>query len=141
MPQTHATVDEIAAAFISIMGKYVEFDYEPLEECRTPMTPSKAADRADTVYVGPIQQAKGFLNHGCVVLTKESNWIVKLQSMNRRVRTGPNQGRYKWRSYRVEGVALETVLFNAGPSRGQRPTKVRLFENADAREAALEFAQ
>lgn len=138
MPQS---VDAIAASFISIMGKYVEFDYDPLPECRRPMTPSKAADIADTEFVGPIQQAKGFLNHGCVVLTKDSNWIVRLQSMNRRVRTGANRGRYKWRSYRVEGIRLDSILYNAGPSRGRRQAKVRLFEDAAETEAALEFAE
>lgn len=133
MPQT---VDEIAAKFISVMGAYVEFDYTPLEECRRPMTPSKAAEIANTVYIAPIQQAKGFLNEGQVLLTKDSNWIVRLPSMNRRVREGENEGQYKWRAYRVEGIHLDTVFFNNG-SNG----RMRLFENAEATEAALEFAQ
>lgn len=134
------TVDEIAGAFLSLGNVYVEFDYTPLEECRRPMTPSKAAEIANTEYVGPIQQAKGFLRDNKVYLTKAGNWTIFLQTMNRRVKNGPDKGRYKWRQYRVEGINLDSVLYNAGPSRGRRVAKIRLFDNAEINEAARAFS-
>ena len=132
----YPSVDQVAGAFLGGSSKYTEFRYDPLPECRTPMTPSKAAAQADTLQVGPLDLARGWpggAEGGGVRLTKQGDWIVTVLTMNRRKRlpqgegyfAEKNQGKYLWRSYRLEGIKLSTVLINMG----RRLGKVRMFPN------------
>ena len=128
------SLDEIARALLAVPGRYVEFRYDTLPECRRPMTPSRALAQADTRCLGPLDMARGFPggnDGGGVGLSRPGNWLVTLRSMNRKKRLPTGQGYYHdktqgehlWRSYRLEGIDLTTVMVNMGRGRG----KVRMF--------------
>jgi hypothetical protein len=118
------TLTEIASAFEANIGRYIEFEYEPVPECQRPLTPSQQEARMNTVYKEPLGKVKAHTDEtqGRVWLTKEGNWILTLRTM---MRCAVDTGVFKWRAYRLEGIDLASVLFNSGP-RG----KVRMFPNA-----------
>jgi hypothetical protein len=121
------TVDEIAIALFENDGKYIEFDYQPLFEY--PMTPSRAAEMANTICREPLRRVKAFIGQrekGTPWLSSEGNWLITLRTMMRQDATTKE---YKWRAYRMEGIQLETVFASMG-SRG----KERVFPNAGVRE-------
>lgn len=138
MPMTTAA---LARALLTKIGRYVEFDYEPIPECRRPMTPSKAAALEDTVMVAPPGKVRGWIeDEGKVRITKEGHWVVTLRNINRKKRLPTGQGYYRdkskneylWRTYRLAGIDIESILYNAGRGRG----KTVLFRNPE-REAAI----
>ena len=138
------TLDDIFASMKAAEGRYVEFRYEPIEKRK--LTPSVIEARKDTRIVGEIDVAKGWLapdpaGKPPVWLTKESKVAVRILSMNRRKALetgegyyskpipsspeGKEKGEYLWRTFRAEGIRLETVQVTDGPN-----GKIRLFPNA-----------
>jgi hypothetical protein len=117
---------EVASGFEGNIGRYIEFDYESVPECQRPLTPSKEADRMNTVYKDPPGRVKAHTDstQGRVWQTQDGNWVITLRTM---MRLAVDTGMFKWRAYRLEGIRLHTVRFNSGP-RG----KVRMFPNARA---------
>jgi hypothetical protein len=101
---------------------FVDFRYEP--QLPPAKSPSAMAQKADTVVVGPPDRVKawvGPVSSGAanLWLTKEAHKVLRCRTMNRRVKTnggelsrwyGPNsKGQYCWRTYRLEGLKLDTV--------------------------------
>ena len=116
------TVDEVALALFANDGKYIEFDYEPLFDYA--MTPSRAAEMANTIYREPLRRVKAFIGQGekgTPWLSAEGNWLITLRTM---MRVDATTKEWKWRAYRMEGIQLETVFANCG-ARG----KERVFPN------------
>ena len=139
------TLDDIFFALKAAEGRYVEFRYVPVHPPR-PATPSVVAARADTRMVGEIDVAKGWLapdpaGRSPVWVTKESKVAVRILSINRRKALetgegyyskpipsspeGKEKGEYLWRTFRADGIQLETVKVTDGPN-----GKIRLFPNA-----------
>ena len=119
------TVDEVAQALFQNENKYVEFDYIPRPECQHPMTPSKAADMARTIYKAPLSKVKAFIGRdakGVPWLTKAGNWCITLYTT---MRQDIETKEYKPRAYRLDGIRLETVMVGNG-ARG----KERVFPTA-----------
>jgi hypothetical protein len=122
--EDNPTLDKIASCLLAASGRYTEFRYDRRRWTheRVAMTPSRAAAEAATVKVGPLDEVKGYaggVEGGGVWVTKDGNWVLTLLTMNRR----KLDGRYQWRSYRLEGIKLETVRVNMGGRLG----KVRTF--------------
>jgi hypothetical protein len=124
------TIEQVRLSFESAKARYVTFQYVPQLPPR-PLTPSVIAQRADTRMLDPLPLVKGFLEAkdrtaNPVWLTRDHNWVMILKSMQRRkaLPTGTGyfarydmiENEYLWRSYRMEGVKLWTVMVNNGPS-------------------------
>ena len=126
------TKDEVETALRSVAATLalIVFRYDPLPECRTAMTPSKAAAAADTIQLGELDEVKGFAVENSVFTTKstdrkgnpiEVHLLLRLRTMNRRkanergIGYNPgDKGSYLWRSYRWEGIRLDTVKVCSG---------------------------
>lgn len=81
------TQEEIVEAFKNLRG-YIEFRYRALPECKTSMTPSKAAARRFTRITKPPAEwnvVKGFLGEDSLFKTKDGNYCLRLRNMTRRV--------------------------------------------------------
>jgi hypothetical protein len=123
------TVEQVRLAFESAKARYVTFQYVPQLPPK-PLTPSVVAQKADTRMLDPLPLVKGFLEAkdraaNPVWKTKDERWVMVLKAMNRRkaLPTGEGyfakydmtQDTYLWRTYRLEGVRLDTVMVNNGP--------------------------
>ena len=121
---------QVKLALESAARRYVIFEYVPQLPPR-PLTPSVIAQRADTRMLDPLPLVKGFLEAKDrtappVWETKARNVCCIIKSMNRRKalprgdgyfsRYGMIENEYLWRSYRLEGIRLHTLMAADGPN-------------------------
>jgi hypothetical protein len=114
----------------SAAHRYLTFQYVPQLPPR-PLTPSVVAQRADTRWLDPLPLVKGFLEAKDraappVWETKDRNICCILKAMQRRkalpagvgyfARYGMVQNEYLWRSYRLEGIKLHSLMVADGPN-------------------------
>jgi hypothetical protein len=80
------TTYDVLAALIANSGKYIEFKYKPLPECKVKMTPSRAAALESTIK--PIsampEDVGGFFCVEGIRITKAGDFIVTLRNMKRK---------------------------------------------------------
>jgi hypothetical protein len=122
------SLEQVKAALESASHRYVSFSYTPQLPPKA-LTPSVIAQWEDTRQLGPLDLAKGFLEAKdatatAVWETKAGHVCCIIKSMMRRkalptgegyfARYGMDQGEYLWRSYRLEGIGLATVMVADG---------------------------
>lgn len=139
-PVISPAILNFAAALKSACEKkrYIEFRYVNQRTYKD--TPSRVAAQADTLMVGELDEAKGFLFSADDVFYAKTtgHWCIRLYSMNRKVkgadgyyserhnrRTGKNFEIKNLlpRTYRLVGINVQTCLIGMG-----RKGKVRLLE-------------
>ena len=115
------TMREIAEKIASMKGKYIEFTYAPPADCAArKLTPSAIAERERTIAKAPLNMVKAFVGEGIDEKamphqTKAGNWCITMLTM---LRQDVETKLYKYRSYRMDGINLETVKVTNG-SRGK----------------------
>jgi len=122
------TTDQIAAALLACRGRYVTFKYTTQLKRRA-KSPSVMAALEDTRYVGPNDEVKAFIDHekASIWLAKSTNhWVICIHVMGRRkalpngegkyAEYGYTEGEYLPRTYRLDGIKLETLLVSDGPN-------------------------
>ena len=107
---------EIAEAIASCHGTKVCFDYTP--QLTYPWTPSRAAERADTIELPPPERVNSWLPSALEVVTygefvayrpTSGHWTLKCRNENRLcISLG---GTYKWRQFRFAGMNLASFRF------------------------------
>ena len=106
------TIVEAAETLAANIGRFIELQYDRLFPRRV---------QIDCLYSEPEDEMRGHTgeDQGEVFQSKEGAFLFRTRMMTRR---DANTGQYRWRSLRLDGIFLDTVLVNDG-SRG----KVRMF--------------
>jgi hypothetical protein len=120
---------EIAAALMSVAGRYVEFRYVPQLPPRK-KTPSVVAKEASEIRKGEPDVVRAFLDPELTTIrqTAAGHWTILCHTMNRVCADNDGayapydyaKGEYLPRCYRVEGIRLDTLLVNDGAKGKQR---------------------
>lgn len=108
------TLYEVAETLAENIGRFVELQYERLFPRRV---------LAEVLYSEPETAFKSFTgkDQGEVFFSKEGAILFRTRFLTRR---DARDGEYCWRSLRLEGIRLDTVLVGNGPN-----GKVRAFPN------------
>lgn len=109
---------EVEAALKKVCSVSAFIDFRYVNQLPTPKTPSALAAKADTRFIGDPDHVKSWLGtvgKATVRKTKTDNLILTCRTMNRRAiakgATRPyyGKGEFMWRTYRKQGIQLDTV--------------------------------
>ena len=108
------TIRQVAEALEGTIGRFIALEYERLFRRRVDH---------ECLYFDPDTVFKAFTgsDQGEVFRSAAGNWLFRTRMMTRR---NANDKTYCWRSLRIEGILLDTVMVGNG-SRGN----IRLFPN------------